>query len=183
VVTGAIEGIASRNARIDRSHVDRERILAINSRNIAEFRASGGRLAAFGDAPVLLLTTVGAKTGQRRTSPMMYLAGDDPGTVYVFASNAGAATDPVWLRNVVAHPNELVVEIGGRTRAATGEVLPEPERIRVFDIQAALYPGFAAYQRATARPTPVVALRLGDPAPRRDTPTRHAQPQSEGATS
>jgi deazaflavin-dependent oxidoreductase (nitroreductase family) len=162
--------------------VDRERTLAFNRRNIAEFRAGGGRLATFGDAPVLLLTTVGAATGQRRTSPMMYLPDEgDPDTVYVFASNAGAATDPAWLRNVVAHPDDLVVEIGGRTLAAEGEVLADPERLRIYNVQAALYPGFASYQDATTRAIPVVALRLGDPTSFPDPPDPTRPTTTEGA--
>lgn len=78
--------------------MDREQTLTFNNKNIAEFCASGGRIAAFGDAPVLLLTTTGAKSGQPRTSPMMYLADDhDPNRVYVFASAAGADTNPARL--------------------------------------------------------------------------------------
>ena len=75
--------------------MDRARILTFNNKNIAEFRSNGGRIASFGDAPVLLLTTTGAKSEQPRTSPMMYLADDhEPNRVYVFASAAGADTNP-----------------------------------------------------------------------------------------
>jgi hypothetical protein len=67
--------------------MDNETVLDYNARNIAEFRANGGRLGGnFEGAPVLLLTTTGAKSGEPRTSPMMYLELD--GHVYVFASNA-----------------------------------------------------------------------------------------------
>jgi hypothetical protein len=70
--------------------VDRQEALTFNENNIAEFRASKGRIASFGDAPLLLLTTTGARSGHRRTSPMMYLAEEhDPNRVYVFASAAG----------------------------------------------------------------------------------------------
>jgi len=93
--------------------VDRERIMANNRANIAEFRASGGRIATFGDAPLLLLTTTGAQSGQPRTSPMMYLADeDDPNRVYVFASYAGADVNPAWFHNLVVHPDAVRVEIG-----------------------------------------------------------------------
>ncbi len=141
--------------------MDREQILTFNEKNIAEFRASGGRLAAFGDAPVLLLTTTGAKSGQTRTSPMMYLADDhDPNRVYVFASAAGADTNPAWFHNIVAHPKELRVEIGDDTITADAEVLPDPLRAQVYDAQASRYPGFAAYQEKTSRLIPVIALTL-----------------------
>ena len=98
-----------RRSALSRSAVDREQVLAFNEKNIAEFRRSGGRLSSFGDAPVLLLTSTGAQSGQRRTNPMMYLADDrDPELVYVFASAAGADENPAWYHNVVAHPDDLV---------------------------------------------------------------------------
>jgi hypothetical protein len=84
-----------------------------NRRNIAESRSSSGRIASFGDAPVLLLTTRGVKSGVPRTTPMMYLADEhNPERVYVFASAAGADENPAWFNNLLAHPNDLVVEIG-----------------------------------------------------------------------
>jgi deazaflavin-dependent oxidoreductase (nitroreductase family) len=141
--------------------VDRERTLQFNERNIAEFRASGGRLASFGDAPVLLLTTTGAKSGKRRTSPMMYLADEhSPDRVYVFASAAGADSNPAWYHNLVAHPDDVQVEIGSDTLRASAQVLPEQLRAEVYAVQASRYPGFADYQAKTSRPIPVVALAL-----------------------
>jgi len=141
--------------------VNREQILAFNDKNIAEFRSSSGRIAAFGDAPVLLLTTTGARSGQPRTNPLMYLADDrDPDRVYVFASAAGADTNPAWFHNVVAHPEGLGVEIGQDAMTADAGVLSDPLRGRVYDVQASRYPGFADYQAKTARPIPVIALTL-----------------------
>ena len=93
--------------------MDKQQTLTFNEKNIAEFRASHGRIASFGDAPLLLLTTTGARSGQRRTSPMMYLADEhDPNRVYVFASYAGADQNPAWFHNVVAHPDDIEVELG-----------------------------------------------------------------------
>lgn len=141
--------------------MDREQRLAFNQQNIAEFRASGGRIASFGDAPVLLLTSTGAKSGLPRTNPMMYLADDaDPNRVYVFASAAGADTNPAWFNNLVAQPDGVTVEIGGETLTADAEVLPEPSREQIYAIQAGRYSGFAGYQAKTLRPIPVVALTL-----------------------
>lgn len=141
--------------------MDRERVRAFNEKNIAEFRSSGGRISAFGDAPVLLLTTTGARSGQPRTNPMMYLADEDnPNRVYVFASAAGADTNPAWFHNIVAHPQDLKVEIGNDTMSADPEVLSDPLRGRVYDVQASRYPGFADYQARTTRPIPVIALTL-----------------------
>ena len=70
--------------------MDEDRPQTFNEKNITEFRVSHGQIASFGDAPLLLLTTTGARSGQRRTNPMMYLADEhDPSRVYVFASYAG----------------------------------------------------------------------------------------------
>lgn len=159
--------------------MDRERVLAFNEKNIAEFRASGGRIAAFGDAPVLLLTTTGARSGQPRTNPMMYLAdARDPDRVYVFASAAGADSHPAWFHNIVAHPEGLGVEIGQDAMTADAEVLPDPLRGQVYDLQAGRYPGFAAYRAKTTRPIPVVALNVrretAAPPPRRRRGAREA---------
>jgi deazaflavin-dependent oxidoreductase (nitroreductase family) len=132
-----------------------------NAQNIAEFRASGGKVASFGDAPLLLLTTIGAKSGAERVNPMMYLADeDDPDRVYVFASKAGADTDPAWLRNLDAHPQQVTVELGDETLAADAELLEEPARSEVYEVQAARYHGFADYAAKTPRVIPVVALTL-----------------------
>jgi deazaflavin-dependent oxidoreductase (nitroreductase family) len=140
---------------------DNSRRLDFNASNIAEFRAIGGKIASFGDAPVLLLTTIGAKSGAKRVNPMMYLAdARDPDRVYVFASKAGADTNPAWLGNLVAYPQDLTVEIGSETLSANAELLAEPARSATFAVQAARYPGFAGYQAKTKRVIPVVALTL-----------------------
>lgn len=145
--------------------MDRQEKQAFNERNIADFRASGGRIASFGDAPVLLLTTTGSRSGRRRTSPMMYLADEaDPDRVFVFASAAGADRNPAWFDNLAASPADLEVEIGDRRVGARATVLPESERAAVFAEQARSYPGFAGYQEKTERRIPVVALDLERPA-------------------
>jgi len=127
-----------------------------NAKIIDEFRANQGRVGGrFEGAPVLLLTTTGAKTGQTRVNPMMYLV--DNGTVHVFASKAGAPTNPAWYHNLVANP-EVTVELGTETFKATARVLREDDRTRVYARQAELYPGFAEYQAKTERRIPVVAL-------------------------
>jgi deazaflavin-dependent oxidoreductase (nitroreductase family) len=141
--------------------MDKEQRMAFNHQNIAEFRASGGRIASFGDAPVLLLTSTGAKSGLPRTNPMMYLADeDDPNRVYVFASAAGSDTNPAWFNNLVEKPNGVTVEIGRETLTADADVLPEPTREQIYAVQAGRYPGFAGYQAKTARLIPVVGLTL-----------------------
>ena len=141
--------------------MNKQQAAEFNRRNIEEFRQTGGTLSSFGNAPVLLLTTVGLRSGKRRTSPMMYLPDpSDPGRVYVFASAAGKDTNPAWFANLVAHPHQLEVEIGRERVTASAEVLAEPERTRVFDAQARRYPSFAAFRAKTTRVIPVVALDL-----------------------
>jgi deazaflavin-dependent oxidoreductase (nitroreductase family) len=134
-----------------------------NKNVIEEFRANEGKVGGqFEGAPVLLLTTTGAKSGLKRTNPMMYLRLDDEGAVYVFASKAGAPTSPDWYHNLVANP-EVTVELGAGTHEATATVLTGDERDRVYEEQAARYAGFAEYAAKTTRVIPVVALALSQP--------------------
>ena len=128
-----------------------------NERIIDEFRRNDGRVGgSFEGAPMLLLSTKGAKTGAARTNPMMYMDGPD-GVRYVFASKAGAPTHPDWYHNLVAHP-AVTVEVGTETYDATAVPLEGEERDRVYAEQAARYPGFREYQEKTNRVIPVVAL-------------------------
>ena len=138
-----------------------EERLSFNEQNIAEFRQTGGTVASFGDAPLLLLTTIGVKSGEPRIAPMMYLAdADDPDRVYVFGSNGGRDTDPAWVANVRKKADGLTVEIGTETVTADAEILDDPERARIYAIQSERYPVFADYQAGTDRTIPVVALNL-----------------------
>jgi deazaflavin-dependent oxidoreductase (nitroreductase family) len=127
-----------------------------NAKVIEEFRANRGVLGgSFEGAPVLLLHTTGARSGIERVNPMMYLREGD--RLFVFASKAGADTNPDWYVNLVAHP-DVSVEIGGDTRTATAVPVAGGERDRVYAIQAERYPGFAEYQDKTRRVIPVVEL-------------------------
>jgi deazaflavin-dependent oxidoreductase (nitroreductase family) len=127
-----------------------------NTQIIEEFRANGGRLGGpFEGAPVLLLTTTGAKSNKTRVHPMMYLAEGD--RLFVFASKAGAPVNPAWYHNLVAHP-DASVEVGPETFEVTAAELSGAERERVYAEQSRRYPGFAEYQANTERTIPVVAL-------------------------
>jgi deazaflavin-dependent oxidoreductase (nitroreductase family) len=100
--------------------VDKQQTLTFNEKSIAEFRVSHGEITTFGDAPLLLLTTTSARSGQRRTCPMMYLTDEqDPNQVYVFASYAGADQNPAWFHNVVDQPDDIEVELGDERHLAT----------------------------------------------------------------
>ena len=127
-----------------------------NRRNIEEFRANHGKLGGqFEGAPVLLLHTVGARTGQERVSPMMYLA-DGP-RYLVYASAAGADRSPAWYFNLVANPH-ATIEVGDECIDVIATELTGAERDEKYAEQATRYPGFAEYQRKTSRTIPVLAL-------------------------
>ena len=127
-----------------------------NSKIIEEFRANGGEVGGpFAGAPVLLLHTTGAKTGRERVNPMMYL--DLDGHRYVFASKAGADTNPDWYWNLVAH-TDVTVEVGTETYEVSARPVTGDDRDRVYSEQARRYPGFAEYEQKTSRVIPVVEL-------------------------
>jgi deazaflavin-dependent oxidoreductase (nitroreductase family) len=124
---------------------------------IDEFRANHGEVGGpLAGALVVLLTTTGARTGQKAVHPLVGLV--DDGTLYVFASKAGAPTNPDWYHNLVAHP-EVEVEFGDERFHAVATPVSGPERDRLFAAQVAAQPGFAEYEKATERVIPVVELR------------------------
>lgn len=127
-----------------------------NTKVIEEFRANGGKVGGnFEGAPLLLLHTKGAKTGTPRVVPVVYLAEGD--RIYVFASKAGAPTNPDWFHNLRADP-DVTIEVGDETVDVVASVLEGADRQRIFDAQVARMPGFADYQAGTDRVIPVVAL-------------------------
>jgi len=129
---------------------------AFNTTVIEEFRANGGKVGGgFAGAPMVLLTTTGAKSGTKRTTPLVYLPDGD--RVVVFASKGGAPTNPDWYHNVVANP-EVTVEVGGESYQARAVVAEQAERDRLFAEQASRMPNFAEYAEKTTRVIPVVVL-------------------------
>jgi deazaflavin-dependent oxidoreductase (nitroreductase family) len=128
-----------------------------NRKVIEEFRANEGRVGGpFEGAPVLLLTSTGAKSGQERTTPVVYQ--QDSERMVIFASKAGAPTNPAWYHNLVANPT-ATVEVGPDKVEVQAVVLDGDERERLFGKQAELMPQFADYAQKTTRQIPVVALR------------------------
>lgn len=127
-----------------------------NKNVIAEFRANEGVVGGqFEGAPVLLLHTTGAKSGIERVNPMMYLVEGDK--TYVFASYAGADNHPDWFHNLKAN-DTVTIEQGTEEFEATAVEVSRSERDRVYAIQAERFPGFAEYEKKTARVIPVVEL-------------------------
>lgn len=131
-----------------------------NRQVIEEFRANEGRVGgAFEGAPLLLLHTTGAKTGLERVNPMMYQDLGE-GRVAVFASKAGADTDPAWYLNLIANP-DVTAELGAQTLPFRARTASPDEREPIWSAQKQAYPGFADYEAKTSREIPVVIL---DPA-------------------
>ena len=123
---------------------------------IEEFRANDGKVGGpFAGAPVLLLTATGAKSGEQRTTPVMYLP--DGERMVIFASFGGAPTNPAWYHNLVANPSASV-EVGPETVEVDAVETSGEERDRLFRRQAELYPQFAEYEQKTTRQIPVIAL-------------------------
>jgi deazaflavin-dependent oxidoreductase (nitroreductase family) len=129
----------------------------VNKRVIEQFRA-GGEIDGMHRERLVLLTTTGRRTGDRRTTPMMFHRDGD--RVLVIASNVGAPRHPDWYLNLVAHP-EVSVEVGdesGAARAATATPLEGDERAAIWEMLKTGYPFFAEHERKTTRTIPVVAL-------------------------
>lgn len=131
-----------------------------NDKIISEFRANEGRVGGqFEGAPLLLLHSTGARSGQERVSPMMYRPAGRAWAV--FASKAGADTNPDWYHNLLANPVGSI-EVGTETVDVRARVAQGEERESLWEAQKADYPGFADYERKTTRQIPVVILeRVG----------------------
>ncbi|MEU5881782.1 nitroreductase/quinone reductase family protein [Spirillospora sp. NPDC047279] len=137
-----------------------------NVKIIEEFRANAGKVGGmFEGAALVLLTSTGRRSGRRHTTPLTYMA--DGERLLVFASNAGADTDPAWLHNVRADPR-VTVEVGAESFEGAAVAVTGEERDRLYALQAEAVPAYAEYQRQTARVIPVVALyRRGGQGPDR----------------
>lgn len=126
----------------------------------ALYRLTGGKIAGrLRRSPVLLLTTVGRKSGKVRTVPLLYLADGD--RLAIVASFGGAARHPDWWLNLRDNP-ETTVRIGDCTRRVRAEPAAGEERARLWAGLVAMYPDYAAYQRATSREIPVIVLHPRD---------------------
>jgi deazaflavin-dependent oxidoreductase (nitroreductase family) len=129
-------------------------IREINRRVIEQFRA-GGPVEGMDRNGLLLLSTTGRRTGQRRTTPMMFER--DGGDLIVIASNVGAPTHPDWYLNLAAHP-EVTVEIGDERFEAVAAATSGAHRERLWAMLKQRYPFFADHEAKTAREIPVVTV-------------------------
>jgi deazaflavin-dependent oxidoreductase (nitroreductase family) len=121
------------------------------------FRLTRGRLGArVVGAPVLLLTTIGRKTGKPRTTALIYLR--DHGAFVIAASNGGVASHPTWYLNLKSYP-EALVELPGQKLRVRAEQAGPDERARLWPLLTQLYSGYIQYQQKTTREIPVMLLR------------------------
>jgi deazaflavin-dependent oxidoreductase (nitroreductase family) len=126
------------------------------ARVVAEFRANGGKVGGYhAGMSLLLLTTTGARSGQRRATPLTYLPDGD--RYVIAAANAGAPANPAWYHNVVANPR-VTVEAGTETFDAIVTIAAGTEREALYQRCAAAYPQLADYQASTAREVPIVII-------------------------
>lgn len=128
-----------------------------NQKIIDEFRSNGGAVGGpFEGAPMLLLHSVGRRSGDDRVNPVVYQQVDDAWAV--FASFAGAPTNPAWYHNLMAQP-DTVIEVGTETVPVRAREAEGGERDRIWEKQKATMPGFADYEvKAGERVIPVVIL-------------------------
>jgi len=125
----------------------------VNKTATGRFRRTGKMLGING----LILTTVGARSGAERTSPVGWWPGPDGSWLIVAAAN-GAARNPAWYHNIAAHPDKVQIEVDGRRIRVTAEQLHGAERAEAWRRIAAATPRFAQYQDKTDRELPVIRL-------------------------
>ena len=127
-----------------------------NQAIIDEFRANSGKVGGqFAGKTLLLLHTVGAKSGQERINPVACVTDGD--RLVIFASKGGAPNNPDWYHNLLTHPL-VEVEYGTEKFQARAASTSEPERSRLYNKMVEIMPGFAEYQQKTTRVIPVVTL-------------------------
>jgi deazaflavin-dependent oxidoreductase (nitroreductase family) len=120
---------------------------------------SRGRLKVAMGQPILLLHTRGARSGEPRTTPLLYTPYGD--AFVVVASKAGAPHHPAWFHNLLAHPDDIAIEVAGARRPVRGRVVDGPERAQLWERVNDNYNGYGVYQtRAAARTIPVIVLEL-----------------------
>ena len=117
-------------------------------------RRKGGKFMGMN---ILILTTIGRKSGAERTTPLGWFPGKD-GTWLIVASAAGAPKNPAWYYNLAAHPAEVQVEVDGRKEAVIAEELHGTERDEAWQQITTAAPRFAEYQQKTDRELPVIRL-------------------------
>ncbi len=132
-------------------------IRVMSAVNTWMYRASGGRVGGrwMYDAPIFLLTTVGRKSGQKRTTPLLFL--EDGDRIVTVASQGGMSKDPLWIRNIDANP-DVEAQVGSKKRSMRARRATAEEKAKYWPALCRMYPDYADYQARTIRDIPVVLL-------------------------
>ncbi len=127
-----------------------------NAPIIREFRENAGKVGGYFEGrSLLLLHSIGAKSGEERVNPVVY---NDLGDRYViFATYAGGPRNPAWYYNLVANP-EVSIEVGTETVDVVARVTEGEERAAIWEPWKAEVPTFAEYEQQTDREIPVIVL-------------------------
>ena len=133
--------------------MDETKRIEYNRQVIEEFRANGGKVSGW--APLILLTTRGAKSSQTRIYPLMSVPDGD--RYIAVASKGGAPKNPLWYYNLLAHP-DVTVEVGNEKFDATARLLTGDERKQAFAKAVAVFSPYGEYQKKTSREIPVFLL-------------------------
>lgn len=142
------------NSLVDRSWPLLRRVMGAH---VLLYRATGGRIGHKppGAPPMLLLDHVGAKSGAKRTSPLVYVRdGED---YVIVASKGGYPQHPAWFHNLRAHP-DTTIQVGSRHLAVHARVADAEERARLWPMAVATYRGYVGYQQRAGREIPLVVL-------------------------
>ena len=120
------------------------------------YRATGGKLfGRMGKSPILLLNTVGRKSGKKRATPLLYVMdGED---FVLIASKGGAPTHPAWYLNLMAN-SDVTVEVGDREVRVRAEEVSGAEKTRLWQMMVEMYPTYDDYQTKTEREIPLLIL-------------------------
>lgn len=129
-------------------------VRGVNKIAMSRIRRTGG---TFMGMDTLVLTTVGRKSGQQRSTPVGWFRGPNDSWIIV-ASAAGARANPAWYLNLAAHPDQATIEVGGQSIPVSGRELHGTERDRAWASITTAVPRFTQYERKTDREMPVIEL-------------------------
>jgi len=133
----------------------------IGPEHVRRYRETGGEVGyLWNGVATLLLTTTGRRTGEPRTSALIF--GRDGDRYLVIGSMGGAPRHPAWYLNLAAHP-EATIQVRDQTIPVVAHTAPPDEKHRLWALMQALWPNYATYQERTTRDIPVVVLTPADP--------------------
>ncbi|WP_131787254.1 nitroreductase family deazaflavin-dependent oxidoreductase [Protofrankia symbiont of Coriaria ruscifolia] len=145
------------NLRDVKDFKDLANVPNLNEQVIEDFRANGGRVGGpYEGAPIILVHHVGAKTGMKRVSPMMYFPQED-GRMVIVASHEGEPKNPAWYHNLMANPR-TDVEVSTETFSVVVNEITGEERDAVWADILTMVPALGEFQKMTTRTIPVLRL-------------------------